>query len=264
MKPLLLIFAWRRPRHLYVTLKNVLRLRGLERYDLLVFFDGDCDPMGPKICRDLDVPYETRPHRLGNRQHIVKGLEDSFQETRETVYIEEDMLLRADALDYLETVTKLSYMFCCLQQWNTWHPAMLPQFIRKARQAWDSLKREVNWYIPRGNRLRREDFLALSAYLAHKDYLGKEVPGHPGAQMTDELWNHDAFFTRYMLDTGRMTLLPPKDYLLHFGTNGTSACGSKAIEREMFSGDPNTWTDNVLRVYQEHPEAFEKIGFEYL
>ena len=166
---------------------------------------------------------------------------------KNVVFLEGDMLLRTDALDYLNRAPK-----------NECFTSLSAHFDPNLSQASYPPRTYVG-YFPIGNWISCENFQRLNEYISAKKYVGQRLWNvYTGDENMEE---HDRAFCFFTASTGSRTQSADTNYVLHFGAIGLH-CQDKSLEPLIFTADRNDWLPNLLAIKKESP-ALLPLGFEY-
>lgn len=266
-----LVIGYNRPKYLYVALDALFRVRGIEKYSVYVYIDGEggCEKEIEEVIQEFPVSdCIIRRKNLGILKHITYSLKALFDKgIEEIVYLGEDSLLTPDTIEFLKKVPRDCFFVSLSPFFNTELP--------------DETNIEPNkqcaCYPGRfPNLIMRDNFAKLFKYIENKKYVGKERPGFEG-QILDENWtNQDAVYYRYLVDANKQTRFADKSYAAHFGISGQNALMldgvMENVERQMFaSDDRRSWLYNVVGLLEggykrDHPKLNERLipkGFQY-
>lgn len=244
----ILVNEWARPNYLYVCLQGLKQCTNLRKWDLFVFLDGAQADFG--FCEKV-IPaaqFVKSPNRLGKFNYRTHSLKQVFDQGYEHVFfLEGDMLLRRDALDYAMS-TRTDAVF-------------LSTYCTGVHQ-------DVCYISTGGNLIKRHDFDELYEWMTAKKYLGLPNVLANGEPITEDCADHDLAYYAWCIQNNKINEYADEHLALHFGFVGMNH--SFAIEeKEVFDGfDRSEWLDNLLRVYKRRriagiAGAFKPTNFDY-
>lgn len=109
-----------RPKYLFVTLDNLFRVRGIEKYNVHAFIDGSDEIPREQFIWVLSKfnlsSYFVRQKNVGMNRHVLKSIKDCFEEYGhdEVIVIEHDDIFSIDFLEYSESLDMEDYFALCL------------------------------------------------------------------------------------------------------------------------------------------------------
>ncbi len=238
-----LLFEWQRPRYLSVCMDSLDRCSGRKDWDVLVSLDGS--PIShlqffPLIARADKASVNGDDH-AGNLWHVTRSLEWAFS-------LGYDRVLFSDG-DVI------------------FHPDALTQGYKQSSEIiFSSLAtgfpEDQMWFNPFGLVLESAKAGQLLDYVNSKAWVGSRRPGHDQI-LTDDYTGYDAVYCRYLRDKGMFTRHSPKPLIGHIGLCGVD-CNERALEDELFTGAPETWLDNAIRMFDpKRSRAFIPTDFVY-
>ena len=230
------VIGYNKIRCLYVTLKSVFAMRGVKELPVSVYLDGPLDEGHRRLLLSLLAEFPLRgisfaKVNLGIRDNVLRGVRSEFLlGAEEVLYLEDDHIIRPDALEYLESCPRDSF-FTCLGG------------TRDHRNA---------SYRAKGNVISKENFLVLDKWVARLDWVGKSLPMRPPLKATDT--THDSVFHQFLIDTGRRTRFSGFPYVAHFGVMGSNFKPRNAppeafaLDEEMFHRSKEYWLEDALAI----------------
>jgi hypothetical protein len=245
MKRALVIIEQNRPDCLWLCLQSFSKAKGLENYDVLVDIDAPCPGTDAK---DFTEAISSVACNLILREtwsggilyHWTRALTDAFNRGYEEVlFIEGDIIVRTDALAYLESAIK-DQVFTALDYQYAFYPHLNNKIVQEPNNVYCG-------YSPRGNLINRENFLKLKHYLDNKLYAGCLWKG----QVISEFdLSHDTHFNMFCRYANAYTRSADKMYSLHFGTSGINHKSPEG-EKRIFAGPRENWFGNLLELNAE-------------
>lgn len=233
------VIAYKEPKHLYVCLDALTKVNGIEDFPITVYVDGILSPALRQKQEDVlgafpGVAAEFSTEHLGIRENVMRGLRRPVENGASLIlYIEDDHLLRRDALDVpLNDDTGCFFVGLSL-----------------------SKKQQVQEYIAKGNVITSDNALKLLAWLDSKAYLGMTRYDNQTV-MGPEYAGHDLLLNMYLREHEEYSSFPLGFYLAHFGLFGTNypryevASEILAVEKRMFAGRPDQWLDNIVGILE--------------
>lgn len=244
------VVAYDEPEYLYITLSGLFRCSGIEECPVIIAFDG---PLSFRLqliyegMRNVFPISDVIFHKtnVGIAQNLVAGVKIHFRNGVDRVlYIEADHLIRTDTLDFIRNTPQREFFMCIGSA--------------DAHTSHD--------YRAKGNVVRREDFDLLYNWAWNREYIG-QVPVKRTEALDESYTGHDAAFNIFTRKFDKKTQFCDGSYLSHFGLFGLNYQRKDApgkildIERRMFSGDPESWLHNVVRIIegQEFPHEPEEL-----
>lgn len=238
------VIAYNRPKYLHVMLDSLFAVRGIENHRVSIHVDGGIglsvywDHMANFVGFPVDL-LVTHSENRGILQNVIGAIKHCFDDgASEVVYVEEDVILRPDTLEYLARVPRDVQFYSLFGNGN----------------------RKDNVYCPVGNLVGRETFPGLYDWVKDKRYAGRTRPGFD-YPLSAETRSHDAVFYSFMVEYGLETLFPDRSYTAHFGLIGVNSGNPSepdlALQRYMFSGEMKTWLPRIIRLIQGEDEVPE-------
>lgn len=248
VKRTIVISAFRRPRYLDIALRALMRCRGVEDYGILVFVDAGAPEKHEEfaqVCATHHVRLHFRSRNVGNCRNMLNAIRHAIAEgAEEVVYLEEDLLLRRDALEYIETAPRDSTFLSLSCGYGS---------------------REIT-YCSLGNVIAAGDFPELQEWVRSMKYVGVERPMYPGEYLDHKTTGHGAIFHAYAAALGKYTRFPPRPYVLHFGIVGNNSTRTEdvaEVERRIFSVAPEELVDNVVEIFRSG-EYSQKVRDQFV
>jgi len=103
MSQCLVMFGWKKTRCLTRVLAALAKCRGIERWPIKAFVDGDGDPEVARIFQRNNIMPQVHLNRYGCSGNISIGLQTIFESGMERIIvIEDDVLVAPDAIEWLE------------------------------------------------------------------------------------------------------------------------------------------------------------------
>lgn len=244
------VLGFNRPRYMYITLDSIFRASRVSDYEIFCCVDGTEPGMIVKykeVFGNFDVPVHfnlIRHRTLDHYMHVYRLL---FNHGYDFVCIlEDDIIVKPDiftrAKRYLDHVGEEFFFSLCGRGPSS------------------------QQYRSRGNILSREKYHYLSDFVCNRKYVGLHSTAYSrNFRLTDCL--HQPLFDEYMRMEGKYTAWAGDFYTLTFGVygslNGYYNEEAKVMERRFFSGDKDTWLDNVLKIFQDkdYPECLSSFAF---
>lgn len=264
------VMAKNRPNYLYVTLDSIFRMQGIEKYHVAVYFDGILSPEvrreNTRVVAEFPVKkvvFQTDRELLMFYSHMLP-FEDMFSDGYdEVLLIAEDVIVRTDALLYLEGLARDAFSYdlyransrgseemlsyCSFRSFATMLSKASFEYMSRWFEA--KLHRGHFWFGEQSN-VRICEMGALEEICA------------------DGLW---VVFAREHKTVER---IPPKvSYVYHFGVRRCNIAPSEEVlelEQKMFAGERSGWLNNVLQLvppYQEQDPGESLLipsGFAYV
>lgn len=244
------VVAYDEPEYLYVTLTGLFRCSHIENFSVVLSFDG---PLSHRLRWIYDGMIEKFPisdvvfhgQNVGIAKNIVDGLQLSFRNGVDRVlYLEADHLVRTDTLEFIENTPQWEFFLCIGSA--------------DAHTSHD--------YRAKGNVVAKEDFDLLYDWISDKKYIGRVPPRRP-EPLDEKYTGHDAAFSIFTMLFDKKTEFCDGSYLSHFGLFGLNYQRKDApeeileIERRMFSGPPESWLQNVIKIIegQQFPHKPEEL-----
>lgn len=239
----LLILACNRPKHLYVTLESVSKIKNVKDWDIVVSLDQpDDEQVSLEIDKTLGYFEIDRIYKARIRKRILDMTTDSLSYefsfgAEEVIYLEDDFIVRSDVLEYIDSVGREEFMISLSGTHNT----------------------VACHYRPRGNLITRRKFAELCRWVKQREYIGLY-----DIYRSDRIFNmadttHDAIFSGFIDKYNKMVRFPAEYYIAHFGVTGIHLNTEEAqiAEAEIFSGDRTEWLESVLSAIKN--ERFSAI-----
>lgn len=273
-KTALMVIAYDRPPFLYITLSAVFKMQGIMDCPVYVFVDKvspDLQECLRRVLADFPVAQVVfRAQRLNIRWNLLLGLRHLFEIGFERViYIEEDHLMRSDALLKIEETVPNGF-FLALSIGG----------------------RAANEYCVLGNVITKKNFAMVYEWVRNRKFIGEEVRGWEGVYYSDielegviyRLTNYDTdYIFRTFLDVHNLESEYIGELLVaHFGIiganfgkthewvhNGTLMANVGWALSTIFRGDKSEWLDNVASLFNDGiiPVSLLRVffpgGFKY-
>lgn len=253
--------SYNRPDYLRIFLQGMSHVRGIENYPFFIFFDYfphvSIRRRHEEIIKNfgnLGIIPVFRTRNLGVLGNITESYHDVFDRGyEEIVMFESDIIVRSDSLEYLKLIDRDSFFY-----------TLNGNSFREGKYG--------NYYRAHGNLLESKNFPILYEWVKNKEYVGR--PDRAGNYILKEGYGgHDAVYSRFMIDKGLMTRIPPLYYVAHFGLEGihreVKSPEEKRVLEKLFYGNPENWLDNAIRILEneEYPVSVETTmkprGFKY-
>lgn len=278
------ILASRRPRYMYVTLDGIFRMRNIENADVYICVDGFGDRPVPKFFQDLTLDYaRCFPVKEIIFHHRLLGLLYSHMEAWRLIfskgyewvlYIDDDLLLRSDALIFLEN-SRNEYNGFFYNLFNESLDKITKSEHEKISKldGWECGVHQVCGFGPWGLMINRDNFQELDRDVRNKVYL--DLPwGDKKTLMRDipniEIINDDGIFRALAHFRGWKRVSPIQSRLAHFGVvnsnivlldeksgrisryrdSGYYPTVREDLETRMFAGPKEKWIDNIDFIFR--------------
>ena len=254
---LFLVIAYDRPKYLDVTLESVYRIHGIEKHPVMVTVDGGGRHREEvlEVLKKYPVDgYIMHKHNQGILNHITFSVANMMQwGYDEVVYLEEDLVVRPDVLEYLETARRDTF------------------FISLSRQESDSSAQLRLTYLPSGNLVRSDCFFQLVDYVKSGAYIGTKAAASSIATANPErdgfanaYTGHHPVYVSFANIHSKLSCVPPVQYTQHFGAVGAHF-GLKHDKRELelFSCPREAWLGNILKEAKKNDIPVRKSAFQY-
>lgn len=209
------VITWTRPNYLYVALDSLFKMRGIENYPVYVFCDGmDDKSIQGKLYNDItqvvsqfpcaSVNFSQKHLGLGKMQLWAVG--STIDKHDYALYVEDDIILRPDSLEYLERVTKETdghfyslYRAICDPDGSLEFGGYTALGVTYTKPAWDIISRVIKT----------------------KEYLGMRWP-RPEPMLLGECQgvfeeHTDGVFHAISQKYNMLRVLPDKNYGAYFG-----------------------------------------------
>lgn len=234
------VIAHDRPDYLYICLDALHRAKGIEEYDIWIFFDGGLTPEIRQAQNDVlgEFPM-VRPYfhetaqPTGILQSITRALYMMSQQYERTFYIEDDHLVRPDILEVLNKTDQKGFFLCMTGG---------SEYLS-------------NDYRARGNVITTVNFSRLYSWLERKRYYG--LKDRAGRIMTEETTSHDAVYGAFLIHEKEQTQFVKGYYVAHFGLFGKNSrkenatTEALALHHKIFTGAKEIWMQNVIDILGE-------------
>lgn len=230
------VIGHNRIRCLYVSLRSLFAVRGIENVPVGLYLDGPLDEGQRLLLTDFLAEFPLSRvffsrNNLGIRGNVLRGIRTEFAlGADEVLFLEHDHIVRPDALEYLESCPKDCFFTS----------------LGGTRE-----HKAVN-YRAKGNRISRENFAVLDEWIAGLSWVGKALPDRLPLRATDT--THDSVFHQFMIENNQLTRFSAIPYVAHFGILGSNFRSSNApneafeLEREMFRRDKECWLEDALAI----------------
>ena len=230
----ILIQAFMRPRYLYVTLDALFRVSNIKSWGVAVYVDGNAETRHDieETVKQFNIRHTVyRDSHVGNLVNLHLGLRDMFSRGyNEVLYIDCDIILRTDVLDYLSEAPR----DVC--------------FVSVSAAGYG--KKSI--YCPLGNLITRSNFLVLDNWVKNKRYVGLQRPSMPDT-LTKATTGYDGVYYAFLVTFGLESLFAPIHYAAHFGiigwNNKNPNIDTVEVEKRMFAGDSDKWFSNTLKEF---------------
>ena len=280
MKINVVVLASYRPEYLYVALDSLFRVRGIDECKVFLWADGfkATDPVGfgqtirsRTLVAASDFPVysvvldKERRGILGSYIPLMDLA--SKDEPDYVLYLQDDIILRTDTLEYLETAVR---------KYNSFFYGLLEIDIKPGELVVEKKDRYgVGGFNSWGYLISPASYRFLRSQLLAKTYLGDAWKGNrywpSGADLIDRTEQlsrmDDAALGSISAQHNLAYLVPDRNYSAHFGARGGVAClwdgDTKKVlpmpmphcvgnfEAEIFHGDKSAWLDNLIKVYSQ-------------
>lgn len=242
MRQAILVFEWERPRYLQVCLDSLARVSGIEDWPILVSIDGPVLP-GFQPLASRCAEFTGWPSHVGNLWHVTRSLTWACELGYERIlFMDGDVILRTDTLQALPEKQPADLLIC----------------MRGSMAA----DRRHNWFAPQANLILQQEAIPLLKYVTSMGWVGKPRPGTQ-VVMTSGYPGYDAVYLTYMLERGLVALYRDRSYAGHIGVCGVDSHHAD-IEAEMFSGPPEGWLSNAIRLFDPaRSDSFTPPDFVY-
>lgn len=249
------VMAKERPNYLYVALDSIFRMRGIENYHVVVYFDGilsaELRRKNTLVVAEFPVKkimFQTDRALLMFHSHMFP-FEDMFHNGYdEVLLIAEDVIIRADALEYLESMPRDAFSYdlyrsngrrdgeCFSSQSFRSFATMLTKTSFEYMSQWFGAMLHRGQFWSGGQRDKRLYEIGTLEHIC-----------------ADGLWG---IFAREHNTVERMP--PHFSYVYHFGARrfGTKLDDAVVeLEQQMFAGERDSWLDNVLKLVPPQVQA---------
>lgn len=248
------VIAWNRPNYLYIVLSSIFRIVGIEGCPVFVAVDGEGgreEEIKSVLSQFPLSGWLIRDRRFRPAKHYVTSIRAIMDYGyEEVVYIAEDLLVRPDALRYLQQAERDGFFLCLKGTHNV---------LKEGHYS--------GW----GDLVQKETFGELYDYVISGEYIG-EMDWLRHIPLTAKA-GEDTVFSTFMRARGKSTRFPDKAYTVHFGLRGLNYTLPNAacleLEKELFSGPRDRWLDNAIAIVERtYDDPLVKLridpeGFKY-
>jgi hypothetical protein len=249
------VLAYNRPNYLYVTLDSLFRNKSIDKVDVGVYIDGGSDNIHDvlNVVNGFGVNHiHVNDTNLMVLNSLMSALGDLFYNRKydKVLYIEDDHILRTDTIEYCLSTNIEEFVLCLSGNGG------------KARD-----------YRPKGNVITKDNFDILNDWIGKRMYVGTARPNHPDQILAEDTKIHDAVFYSFIVQHQLLSQFAPEFYVATFGVRGVHSRKVNIVDHiieRFFSGDRDTWVDNVVEVIMEqkfdnnlNPDLWPGERFEY-
>lgn len=258
----IVVFAFDRPRYLYVTLSSIFSMRGIEQHKVFVFVDGGLNKKireaQAEVLSNFPVFTFFRDQNLKILGNITQGLYQTFSlgiGINEIVYFEDDFIIVPNTLEIIKRFPRegIFLSLCALPEQS--------EFAFR--------------YRPMGNVISKVNFAFLYDWVINKRYIGLQRP-RMDEILTEGCYSHDAVYGAFLFYHRLKTKFIRIPLVAHFGIRGMHSGvplddpDLLETEARMFAGDRSNWLYNILDILKnrDFPKKFDhrflpQKGFNY-
>ena len=234
------VIAYKMPKYLYVCLDGISRLQDRDEVATRVYVDGGISSEARRLTEEVLSEYDFAEaffaeSNLGILKNTARALHHSCQFAESVLYLEEDHLIRPDALIKIRETEKDGFFLSLCGRTEGKSCA----------------------YRAKGNVVDSEDFEKLYSWIQNAGYVGKKCPV-TGRVLDASNTSHDVVFNIYLHEHGLKTHFIKGFYVAHFGIIGSNFrlhSNTPDLNKEvcqilfrMFSGDKEQWLSNVADI----------------
>jgi len=246
------VLACNRPKHLYVTLDSIFKMRNIKKYpvSIMVVYNG-MDNLEQQLyyislfpITEIKILYE-EPNCHYN--HLTQFIHLNSLNYDWYFLIEDDIILRPDSLEYLERIEKYAFVNCLYSN---------DEYSEENISIYRPLTGNVF-----ANLYDKHSIRMYTQWLCSNMAMGFNVPKLNYPFYTDPNYIHFANDCRLTIFGEFFKIIesvPAKTKCLHFGLNTSIEKDIRnELESQMFAGEKNQWLENVLGVLdrnRENPE----------
>ena len=246
------VLAYNRPKHLFVTLDSIFRMKGIERYpvSVILIYNGMNDLeqqlyyISKFPIKEIKILYEEPNCHYNHLAQFVylNGLNYDWY-----LLIENDIILRPDSLDYLASIEKYAFVDCLYSN---------DKYLMKDISIYRSLTGNIF-----ANLYSKYSLNILTQWLCSNMVMGHNIQGLNYPFYTNQDFVHFSSDCRLSIFGEFFKIIesvPADSRCLHFGLNSAIEEPARTeLETQMFEGDKERWLENILLVLDRNKNKTE-------